>query len=183
MPKFHGQIFSKYFSPFLEWDLFVRESTAYRVLKEKGLCDRGIVPDFYGTIPNIQPALWPNLQEFHQDELPANAVLIEYIRNLHEVDLSNFSPKALLKLGEMLSEINSLGILHGDPFPRNMMIVGGEQAADNRVMWIDFDSAQTLPPDNLSERNKQWFAQETALMQEFVGALVSFLKYPRLGIV
>lgn len=63
------------------------------------------------------------------------------------------------------------------------MIVGGEQAADNRVMWIDFDSAQTLPPDNLSERNKQWFAQETALMQEFVGALVSFLKYPRLGIV
>ncbi|KAL1999981.1 hypothetical protein VTN02DRAFT_3711 [Thermoascus thermophilus] len=32
-------------------------------------------------------------------------------------------------------------ILHSDPKPRNMMI------AENRVLWIDFDSAQTFLED------------------------------------
>lgn len=171
MKVHHGRPVSKYASRFSEWDLFVRESTAYRRLKEKGLCDRGVVPDFYGTITNIQSAHWPSLHYFHEDKLPANAILIEYIPNMHQIDLSNFSDKYLLKFRDILSEINRVGILHDDTYPRNMMISSGEQAENDRVLWIDFDSAQTLPLDSLSQRHKEWFQSEARMMQEFVDAL------------
>lgn len=165
LSKFHGRELSEFSSKDMEWDLFVRESTAYRVLKEKGLCDRGVVPDFYGTITNIHPTRWTQLHHFHEDELPSNAVLIEYIPNMHQVDLSNFSDETLRKISDILSEIHNLGILHGDTYPRNMMVAG------NRVLWIDFDSAQMLSPKNIT-RWDLWLGRETGLMREFVNCLV-----------
>lgn len=54
MFKFHGRD-AYYSEPGAEDDLFVRESTAYCIMRDNGLCQRGVVPDFYGTIQNIQP--------------------------------------------------------------------------------------------------------------------------------
>lgn len=56
--------------------------------------------------------------------------------------------------------------------PRNMMV-----AAD-RVLWIDFDSAQTFPDDRdipLSPKQEMWVGNEDELMDEFVGTLVGLL--------
>ncbi|EER38165.1 conserved hypothetical protein [Histoplasma capsulatum H143] len=67
-------------SRYRETNIYTCEVSAYRRLKEKGLCQQGLVPQFYGCIERLQPKLWqPNLSMFMNDELLPNAVLIEYI--------------------------------------------------------------------------------------------------------
>ncbi|KAF4207292.1 hypothetical protein CNMCM8927_003566 [Aspergillus lentulus] len=149
-----------------EVNLFLCESSAYRRLKEKGFCERGVVPDFYGIIANIQPTLWPHLYMFLDDKLPPNAIIIEYIPNMKQIDLSNFSRQRVETFRDILFQMHQANILHGDPKPRNMMI------AKNRVLWIDFDSAQTFLEDQaLTSIQHKWFKEEVELMEYFVEAL------------
>jgi serine/threonine protein kinase len=165
--QYHDRGPSEHDPPDREVNLFLCESTAYERLKAKGLCERGVVPDFYGTITNIQPALWPSLHMFLGDKLPPNAVLIEYVPNIQPIDLSNFSLQYLREFGHVLEEIHRAGILHGDPKPRNM-VVSWDQG---RVLWIDFDSAQTFS-ESLSTRQRTWIKEEDEMMEYFVEALV-----------
>ncbi|GAQ45144.1 hypothetical protein AtubIFM55763_006596 [Aspergillus tubingensis] len=151
-------------------NLFISESTAYQRLESKGLCQRGVIPNFYGTIRKIQSADWPNLHMFLDDKLPPNAVLIEYIPHLQQIDLSNYTPRRLAKLREILDDIHAAGVLHADPKPRNMMVSVAEE--EERVLWIDFDSAQTVSEcGDLSPRQRRWFDQEDEMMDYFVYAL------------
>ncbi|KKK19438.1 hypothetical protein AOCH_001322 [Aspergillus ochraceoroseus] len=94
------------------------------------------------TVRNIQPGIWPDLYMFLDDRLPPNAVLIEYIPNLQPIDLSNFSEKRLAKLREILDDIHSAKVLHGDPKPRNMMVsLGGareEKWIEEEVEKVDY---------------------------------------------
>ncbi|KAK3191483.1 hypothetical protein K4F52_002298 [Lecanicillium sp. MT-2017a] len=167
MKVFHGR--KTYFNkPGGEEDLFVREWTAYRLLKRHGLCKRGVVPDFYGTIRGINPREWPNLHMFHKDTLPADAVLIEYIPNMHMIDLSNYTEERAARLSKILLEINSIGILHCDIYPRNMMVVEGEAGTgQERVLWVDFDCAQVIPPEFSPEHAHYLFDLEKRLMECF----------------
>ncbi|OJJ50297.1 hypothetical protein ASPZODRAFT_58423 [Penicilliopsis zonata CBS 506.65] len=159
-------------SPDREVDLFTKESTAYQRLKEKGLCQRGVIPDFYGTITKIQPKLWPTLDKFHEDELPPNAVLIEYIPNMQQMDLTTFSTERLVKLREILDEFHQARVLHGDPKPRNMMVCSDPE----RVLWIDFDAAQTFPEGPLSAKREKWVKEEVEMMEYFMTALAEDYK-------
>lgn len=140
-------------------------------MKAKGLCKRGVVPDFYGTVTKMQPTLWPSLTMFLEDKLPPNAVLIEYIPNMQPIGLSNFSQHYLDQLRDILHDIHKAGILHGDPKPRNMVISPGE---GDKVLWIDFDSAQTFSEDSLSPRQETWVKEEIEMVDFFVDALVGF---------
>ncbi|KGO78260.1 hypothetical protein PITC_036280 [Penicillium italicum] len=166
MKVYHDRGPSEHDPPDQEVNLFVCESTAYWRLKAKGLCDRGVVPDFYGTITNIQPTLWPSLQMFLGDKLSPNAILIEYIPNMQPIDLDNFSSQYLRELSQKLEDIHLAGVLHGDPKPRNMMISRDQ----GRVLWIDFDSAQTFS-ESLSTRQRTWIEEENEMMHYFAKAL------------
>lgn len=168
--KYHDRGPSEFDPPDREVNLFISESTAYQRMKVEGLCDRGIIPDFYGIIRKIQPAVWPTLNMFLHDKLPPNAIFIEYVPNAQSLDLSNYSEKRLAKLREILDDIHKAKVLHGDPMPRNMMVSLGEQ---ERVLWIDFDSAQTFLDGNLSPKQESRIEEEIELMGYFVEALVS----------
>lgn len=170
--KFRDRGPCKWASKFLEKDMFIRESTAYRRLKEKGFCQRGVIPDFYGAITKIQPALWPDLHMFLEDELPPNAVLTECVPNLQHIDLSNYSKERLHTLRDILYDIHEARVYHVDAYLRNMMISVGDSGEKDRVLWVDFDSAQTLPEDALTERQKTWIKREVNLMKYFVDARV-----------
>ena len=52
-----------------------------------------------------------------------------------------------------------------------MMICRGE---GDKVLWIDFDSAQTFSEDLLSPRQEMWVKEEVEMMDFFVEALVGF---------
>ena len=157
-----------------EVNLFVCESTAYQQLKSNGLCERRDIPDFYGTITKIQPTLWPSLSMFHEDNLPPNAILIEYIPNMKPIGLSNFSRGYLVKFRQILDDIHQAGVYHGDAKPRNMMISQEEGGKDTRVLWIDFDSVQTFSSDErpLSQKQERWVREEDELVDYFIEALV-----------
>ena len=75
-------------------------------------------------IERIEPREWgPYLDMFLGDLSPPNAVLIEYIADMHEVDLSTFSKSRLASLRAILEEIHGAKVCHGDVYPRNMMVV------------------------------------------------------------
>jgi hypothetical protein len=107
---------------------------------------------------------------FLSDEIPPNAVLIEYIPGVREIDLSNFSEERIVKLRRILDSMHRAKVEHGDPFPRNMMIQAGKY---ERVLWIDFDRANTFPEDvALTPRQNKWVAEEAEIMNYFAYALV-----------
>lgn len=60
-------------------------------------------------------------------------------------------------------------VRHADPYPRNMMV----QEDTDRVLWIDFDSAQTHSEvEALTPRQEELIDVETGLMDEFAGDIV-----------
>ncbi|KAL1963351.1 hypothetical protein VTN77DRAFT_8472 [Rasamsonia byssochlamydoides] len=159
--------------PGREIDIFLCESNAYRRLKMKGLCQRGVIPDFYGVIENIDPTLGqPHLDPFLKDKLRPNAVLIEYIPNIRQIDLSTFSETRIARLRAILDEIHQAWVYHGDPYLRNMMV----QEDSDRVMWIDFDRAQILSENGPTPRQQQWMKEEDEMMDYFVEALTADYK-------
>lgn len=86
---------------------------------------------------------------FHDDKLPPNAILIEYISNIQEIDRSKFPSEYLRELSQILEDIHLAGVYHGDPRPRNMMVSKDQ----GKALWIDFDSAQYFP-ESLSASQK-----------------------------
>ncbi|KAL2001942.1 hypothetical protein VTN02DRAFT_958 [Thermoascus thermophilus] len=155
--------------PDREIDIFTCESIAYQRLKAKGLCQQGVIPDFYGVIEQIDPKDWqPHLKRFLNDRLRPNAVLIEYVPNICQINLSTFSEERIAKLHAILRSIHAAGVYHGDLYPRNMMV----QMDTDRVLWIDFDCAQTFPEGSIPERQQQWIQGE----DKFMGEFVEFLK-------
>lgn len=52
-----------------------------------------------------------------------------------------------------------------------MIVCRGEQ---DRVLWIDFDSAQPCSVDGLSPKQEKWIEEEVELMDYFVESLVCF---------
>lgn len=110
------------------------------------------------------------LHDFKNDELPPRAIFIEYIPNLHWIDLTNYSEARLAKFRQILDEFHDMGILHDDLYPRNMLIAKGEEGQEDRVLWIDFDLAWTNLPDD--DQRREWFEDEKEIMQQFAGDLV-----------
>jgi hypothetical protein len=110
------------------------------------------------------------LDMFLDDPWPPNAVLIEYVADMYQMDLSTFSKSRLASLRAILGEIHDAKIYYGDAYPRNMMVVSGKP---DRVLWIDFNSAQTLPEnDLLTPRQQKWMVREIQRMDHFVNGLV-----------
>lgn len=67
-------------------------------------------------------------------------------------------------------DFRKIGLLHGDAFPRNMMVVSGEPR--DRVLWLDFDCAYVT---KRGKRSK-WFEveiEEEMMVDYFVKGIVS----------
>ncbi|KAM3455347.1 hypothetical protein NHJ6243_008555 [Beauveria neobassiana] len=99
------------------WDQFRTEECAYRLLQDRGFCERGVVPKFYGIIDRIEDALC--------------------------------NPR----------RVPNIGLLHGDPYPRNMMVVQGTPR--DRVFWLDFDSSSIEDRTIHDEHAEMLFRQES----------------------
>ncbi|KAL4907056.1 hypothetical protein BDW74DRAFT_176659 [Aspergillus multicolor] len=121
---------------------------------------------------------------FPNPELPINAMFIEYIPNLHEIDLSTFSEHRAAKLRRILDEIYNAGIIHCDTMPRNMMVSLpsglGEQEQEQEqgsarargVVCIDFGLAQELPPPAArTPTEERWLRHEIRLVEYFINEL------------
>ncbi|PGH02857.1 hypothetical protein AJ79_07513 [Helicocarpus griseus UAMH5409] len=171
MKVHHSQGPKQYWdSEIRETNIFVCESTAYRRLTQAGVCARGITPQFYGTIENIDPTrCLPHLHAFVKDEHPPTAILLEYIPNMETLTWSNYSGKRMENFVDGLNAIHDALVSHDDVHPRNMMIFKGHP---ERAIWLDFDKAQTYTGE-LTEIQKGWVAFETLLIAE----IAEFMKH------
>lgn len=152
------------------WDQFRTEKCAYRLLQDRGFCERGVVPKFYGIIDRIEDVnLWPDLYQFEDDTTPPSALIIEYIPDANKIDLDNFTQDNMDRLCPILAEFHIIGLLHGDPYPRNMMGVQGTPRA--RVFWLDFDSSSIEDRTIHDEHTEMLFRQELEEMACIAKAL------------
>ncbi|KAL2218025.1 hypothetical protein M432DRAFT_632658 [Thermoascus aurantiacus ATCC 26904] len=119
---------------------------------EFGLCDRGIIPQFYGTIENLDPKLCqPHLKAFLNDEYIPNAILLEYIPNMREFHWTNYTKQRMENFTRGINKIHKIRKALDDP---------------ERAIWIDFDRAQTFDMNGLTERQEKWIAFESELVAE-----------------
>lgn len=109
---------------------------------------------------------------FIDDKLPPSAVLIEYIPGMQQFDLTNFSEERMSTLSRALEEMHQVGVIHGDPMPRNMMIQTLSEGRE-RILWIDFDSSMTFPENvELTPRQATWVREEVEMVDYFAKAMV-----------
>ncbi|PGH13971.1 alpha-L-arabinofuranosidase axhA [Polytolypa hystricis UAMH7299] len=116
--------------------------TAYRQLTQAGVCARGIAPQFYGTIENIDPTpCLPHNRAFVKDEYLPTAILLEYIPNMKELNWTNCNEKRMQNFVLGLNAIHDALVYHDDVHPRDMMIMEEDL---KKAIWIDFDRVQTF---------------------------------------
>ncbi|KAF9246667.1 hypothetical protein DTO013E5_6039 [Penicillium roqueforti] len=131
-------------------DIHVLEATTYTRLKEQGLCDRGIVPDFLGFMRKFDPSLCqPHLRKFLDDEYPPSAIFLEYITSLGMINLRNYTPQRVNNLLKGIRQIHKT----------------------QRVVWLDFDRAETYDKDHITVREDDLINEEEAIVMEFKDAI------------
>lgn len=88
------------------------------------------------------------------------------------IQLQNYTNKRMDNLIEGLKELHKALIRHGDPKPRNMMVVKNDP---ERVIWIDFDRAETYDQDQMTQKQKALIKEEEEIVISFKDCLVSFV--------
>ncbi|KAH8812865.1 hypothetical protein F5884DRAFT_856159 [Xylogone sp. PMI_703] len=155
---------SPYSMPGREYNPYVCELKAYQRLKQSGICNRGIVPQYYGTINDIDWQLYqPHLDMFSSDPHAPNAVILEYIQDAKILNDDNYTIRRKENFLSGIKEIHNVLIEHSDIATRNMMVVDGDP---ERAVWIDFDRAQTF--ERLRQPYKGWIEFEFELVVEIL---------------
>lgn len=171
----HGRGPRRYYEPEgRELDIHVLECSAYRRLKEHGLCDSGLVPNFLESMRKFDPHLCqPHLNSFLYDEHLPSAIFLDYIPDLEMINIHNCTEKRLNNLITGVQEIHRALVRHRDPKPRNMMVVRNDP---ERVVWIDFDRAETYDEGEISDDERRLLREEEEIVVGFAECLVS-LRY------
>ena len=112
------------------------------------------------------------LSFFDHDELPPCAVFLEFITGMINVDMNNYSKERWSQFVEMMDVIHEVGILHGDPYPRNAMIVPGNP---ERLLWIDFDRAIICQDARWLRRQRKELTEDLERITLFGDFLVRLL--------
>ena len=86
------------------------------------------------------------------------------------IDLHNFSETRMDNFISGIGVIHQALVLHGDTKPRNMMVFKDEPT---RVLWIDFDRAQTYNEDTITDRRRGFLADEEEIVRDLRECLVS----------
>lgn len=118
----------------------------------------------------------PHLNMFVEDEYPPSAILLEYLPNVEMIHLHNYTTERADRFIEGIKEIHKALIFHGDTKPRNMLLVKDDPDPD-RVIWIDFDRADTYHEDQITERQRSFLREEEGIVVSFKHHMVSVLPY------
>ena len=146
------------------------ETTAYIRLKDKGLWDRGIVPNFLGSMRKFDPSsCLPHLRMFVDDEYLPSAIFLEHITGLEMITLENYTQQRMDNIVRGIQQIHTALVQHRDPKPRNMMVVPG---TTERVVWLDFDRAETYDENQITSEQEELLREEEEIVVDISECLV-----------
>lgn len=86
------------------------------------------------------------------------------------IHLHKFTEERMNNLVTGILEINRVPVRHRDLKPRNMMVVTDDLS---RVVWIDFDRAETYNDGEMTEKQKALLAEEEDIVSGILTDLVS----------
>lgn len=142
---------------------YIRENATYRRLHSYGLCDRGYIPKFHGSIEDIDTevcGMW--LLNFMTAEIRPCAIFMEYLPSLGEVSSTvewNFTKERWKSVQEIISLMHTAHVHYGRTFPKTMLVSGGNL---ERILCHDFDVSVTLQDRRpLSDEEKHSFDNES----------------------
>lgn len=110
----------------------------------------------------------PHLRKFEKDEVPPGAILLEFVPDLALLDLENFTEDRGSRIRNLMADIHQIGILHSDIQPRHILL----QEDSDRILILDFDRAQTFPPNKMNQKWKRAFEREHLLVEDLLVSLV-----------
>ncbi|KAL1956502.1 hypothetical protein VTO42DRAFT_7065 [Malbranchea cinnamomea] len=84
------------------------------------------------------------------------------------IQLQNYTNKRMDNLIGGLRELHKARIRHGDPQPRNMMVVKNDA---ERVIWVDIDRAETYDQDQMTQKHKALIKEEEEIVISFKDCL------------
>ncbi|GES57108.1 hypothetical protein ATEIFO6365_0001039500 [Aspergillus terreus] len=155
MKVHHGRGPRKYYEPDRELDIHVLEC---------------LVPDYFGSMRKFDPRLCqPHLNPFVDDEYLPSAIFLEYIPGIEMMTINNCTEPRFNSMIMGIKEIHKALVRHRDPKPRNIMVLNDQP---ERVVWIDFDRAETYDEDTITERQIRFLDEE----EQTVGELAECLR-------
>jgi predicted Ser/Thr protein kinase len=107
---------------------------------------------------------------FLDDEYLLSAIFLEYITGLEMISLHNYTQQRMDNILEGIRQIHKALVRHRDPKPRNIMVVTD---TPERVIWIDFDRAETYDEDRITNEQKELLEEEEEIVAGFKSCLVS----------
>lgn len=91
---------------------------------------------YYGILEDLDPDHFrSHLVAFKSDKERPSAILLEYLPNAVPLTKDNIRNEFVQMGLEGLVKIHAAGVIHNDPYPKNVLVSG------ERLVWIDFDVA------------------------------------------
>ncbi|EFW22734.1 conserved hypothetical protein [Coccidioides posadasii str. Silveira] len=87
--------------------------------------------------------------------------------------VNNYTQARMNKFLEGIREIHKALVEHGDPKPRNMLIVKDDP---ERVVWIDFNRANTYDEHRITDRERAFLDEEEETVEGLKMCLPTFQK-------
>ncbi|KAJ3483685.1 hypothetical protein NLG97_g7248 [Lecanicillium saksenae] len=170
--KLYPQIETIFYDEEFDVSWFRSERKAYMTLEGWGFCDRGVVPKMYGTIENIDVEKWEAFKVLTPGHSAHDAIILEYIPGLRSLDNRSFSWARWSELKSLVDEFHRLGLYHGDPHSRNMMIA--KHHHHEKVVWLDFQMSVVVNPKTCTDHMRSHFRLEQkrmkSVLEEFTGS-------------
>ena len=102
------------------------EFNAYRNLSAFGVCEKGVVPRYYGHIDQLGPGQFrPHLDHFIHDLYQPKAMIFEYLPNTESINCVNYSKERFQKAIDGIQEIYKALVYHQDVYLKNIVLVLG----------------------------------------------------------
>ncbi|KAJ6031743.1 hypothetical protein N7540_002475 [Penicillium herquei] len=93
---------------------------------------------------------------------------------MESLTLENFTGQRMDNFVEGIRQIHKELVLHDDTKPRNMMVIKDTSNPDSdRVLWLDFDRAQTYNENKITDQQVKWIEEEEQIVLELASALAS----------
>ncbi|KAJ5712012.1 hypothetical protein N7488_006168 [Penicillium malachiteum] len=107
------------------------------------------------------------------DEYPPSAIFLEYIPGLEKIHpVENFTQQRMDNLFDGIRQINKALVLHNDLYPRNMMVIKDTpESKSDRVIWLDFDRAETFNEDEITDEQARLIAMEEKIVSDLGSSL------------
>lgn len=121
-------------------------------MKEHGICDRGITPQYYGSLKDIDVQhILPQLEPFLNIKHAPSAIFLKYVPHMQDILPQLYTERRLQNFISGIREIHKALVLHCDENQRSIIVENGPE----RAIWIDFDRAQTYHAESLGQRQKR----------------------------